>query len=193
MQDPLLQFAEWFDEAAACAEIPDATAMTLATAGANGQPSARIVLLKSHGADGFTFYTNLRSHKSQQLRENPHAALCFYWIPLERQVRIEGTISLVDAAEADDYFASRGRDRQLGAWASDQSAPLASRETLMAHYRAAEAQYKDTDVPRPPHWSGWRLTPSLIEFWKSEPSRLHDRAVYNRAADGSWNHTLLNP
>ena len=152
--------------------------MTLATVGADGRPSARVVLLKSVGADGFVFYTNLRSRKGRELAENRHAALCFHWQVLEEQVRVEGIVSQVPDAEADAYFATRPRISQLGAWASDQSSPLDEFETLHARLREAEQRFEGVEVPRPPHWSGFRLAPDRIEFWKSRPFRLHERERY---------------
>jgi pyridoxamine 5'-phosphate oxidase len=169
MQDPLVRFNDWLQDARACVTISEPTAMTLATATSAGIPSARVVLLKSHGPDGFTFYTNLHSHKSRELFDNPHASLCFYWMPLGRQVRIDGSITLVSDEEADAYFASRARDRQLGAWASDQSAPLANRDALQTRFHALEKEYEGRTIPRPPHWSGWRLTAARIEFWELQP------------------------
>ncbi len=193
MHDPLTHFDRWMTDAHACDGIPDATAMTLATASADGIPAARIVLLKEYTEQGFLFYTNLKSRKSYELRDNPHAALCFYWIPLERQVRIEGSILRAEKDEADAYFAARPRARQIGAWASLQSEPLASREALEARVAEIEAEFQGKEVPRPPHWSGWRLTPSRMEFWQNNPARLHERELYTRAADGSWQYGLLYP
>jgi pyridoxamine 5'-phosphate oxidase len=166
--------------------------MTLATATPQGVPAARIVLLKAHGPEGFVFYGNMESRKFRELAANPHAALCFHWMPLERQVRIEGTVTRVSDADADAYFNSRPRGRQIGAWASQQSRPLASRDELEARNAQFEGKFAGMPVPRPPHWSGWRLTPSAIEFWVNSDVRLHAREVYARTADG-WSHTLLYP
>lgn len=193
MHDPLLQFDRWMKEALACPAIGDATAMTLATATAEGIPSARIVLLKEYGPQGFLFYTNLNSRKSHELNENPHAALCFYWMPLERQVRIEGSITRADDAKADAYFASRPRTRQIGAWASQQSESLRDRQELEVRVTEMEKKFQGHEVPRPPHWSGWQVMPTRIEFWHNNPARLHERELYTRAASGQWEYGLLYP
>ena len=157
--DPITRFGEWLTTATACADIAEPTAMTLATATDKGLPSARIVLLKEYAPQGFLFYTNLHSRKSRELVENPQAALCFHWMPLERQVRVEGAVTQASDAEADAYFASRPRVRQIAAWASHQSEPLASREALEQRVAAITQQYEGQDVPRPPHWSGWPAAP----------------------------------
>lgn len=191
MEDPIKKFAAWFGEVQATG-IKEPTAMTLATATATGMPSARIVLLKAYDERGFVFYTNLTSRKGQEMGENPHAALLFYWPSLDKQVRIEGTLSRVSDAEADAYFASRERHRQAGAWASLQSQPLDARETLLARVDAIEKQYEGKDIPRPPHWSGTRLAPLKIEFWHQRDARLHDREIYTKTG-GGWSHTLLYP
>lgn len=166
--------------------------MTLATATANGTPSARIVLLKAYDERGFVFYTNFTSRKGVEMLENPKAALVFYWPPLDKQVRVEGSVSPVTDAEADLYFATRERHRQAGAWASLQSQPLDSRVTLVARVAEIEEQYKGRDIPRPPHWSGMRLTPQRIEFWHQRDARLHEREVFTHTGSG-WEHTLLYP
>jgi pyridoxamine 5'-phosphate oxidase len=191
--DPITLFGDWLAAARACAAIREPTAMTLATATRDGKPSARIVLLKQHDPRGFVFYTNLSSRKSEELKANSQAALCFYWMPLDRQVRIEGAAGPVEAAEADAYFASRDRNKQAGAWASRQSAPLKDRPTLVTEVAEIEAKYEGKPIPRPPHWSGWRLTPTHIEFWQQGDFRLHQRDLYTRDAKGGWNHTLLYP
>jgi len=191
MTDPFDLFDIWFKEARA-SEINDSNAMALATVGADGQPSVRMVLLKGHGPDGFVFYTNQRSRKAGQLHENGHVALLFHWKSLRRQIRIEGPVSPVTAAEADAYFASRARDSQLGAWASDQSAPLDARETFEARFEEARARYDGQDVPRPPHWGGYRVTPNRLEFWEDRAHRLHHRRAFIRTADG-WDEGLLYP
>ena len=191
--NPLIRFVEWLDAAKAHPAISEPTAMTLATANRLGRPSARIVLLKSVREEGFSFYTNLNSRKSRELKENPYASLCFYWMPLDRQIRIEGTLSAVRDADADAYFASRPRARQIGAWASLQSEPLDSRETLDRRVQELEQQYEGREIPRPPHWSGWILSPESIEFWEQHLARLHDRSIYQRQADGSWRYQLLYP
>ena len=194
MHDPFSKFAEWLAIAQATPAIKEPTAMTLATANGAGIPSARIVLLKEHGPQGFLFYTNLTSRKSEELKANPHAALCFYWMPLDRQIRIEGTIAQAVNDEADAYFRSRPRARQIGAWASLQSQPLANREMLETRFAEFEKKFEGQDVPRPPHWSGWRLNPISIEFWINSDARLHEREIYTRAnATAPWEHGLLFP
>jgi pyridoxamine 5'-phosphate oxidase len=193
MHNALAHFTRWYDDARAHPGVEDVTAMTLATATRDGRPSARIVLLKEYGENGFVFYTNLNSRKGQELAENPHAALCFYWIPLARQVRVEGSIAAVSEAEADAYFASRPRARQLGAWASLQSSPLASRAELENRLAEMEKKFAGGEVPRPSHWSGWRLTPESIEFWQNDNARLHEREIYRRTPSGQWQHGLMFP
>jgi len=169
---------------------PDA--MTLATAGAGGRPSARTVLLKQADERGFVFYTNLTSRKGRQLEQNPRAALCFFWQPLREQVLVEGHVQPVAESEADAYWAGRPRQSQLGAWASEQSRALGSREELEQRLHEYERRYRDSEVPRPPHWSGLRVVPDMLEFWVSRPGRLHDRVRYSRA-DGRWQRSLVNP
>jgi len=191
MIDPIALFDEWF-AAATASEPSDANAMTLATADRDGRPSARMVLLKRHGADGFTFYTNLSSRKAEELKANSHAALLFHWKSLRRQVRIEGPVAPVDPAQADDYFATRSRESQLGAWASDQSRTLASRAELENRFAAAMDRFAIGDVPRPPGWSGYRVTPERFEFWTDRPHRLHERRLFLRDGDG-WRESLLYP
>ena len=188
--DPHALFESWFAEARTL-EPNDADAMTLATASATGVPSARMVLLKGHDARGFVFYTNSASRKGDELAANPSAALLFHWKSLRRQVRIEGPVAAVDPVEADAYFATRSRDSQLGAWASDQSRPLESRDLFEARYRDMAASYPD-DVPRPPHWWGYRLDPERIEFWTDRPHRLHERRLFVRHGSG-WCESLLYP
>jgi pyridoxamine 5'-phosphate oxidase len=193
--DPCQQFARWFDEAT-CAQCPEPNAMTLATVGHDGRPGARIVLLKGFDARGFVFFTNYESRKGHELAAHPHAALLFFWVELERQVRIEGSIGRVDAAESDAYYASRPRSSRLGAWASPQSAPVADRSELEARFAAAEARYASAgeSVPRPAHWGGYRLVPEAFEFWQGRRSRLHDRVRYRRHSDtGSWMIDRLAP
>jgi pyridoxamine 5'-phosphate oxidase len=190
--DPLALFDAWFAEARA-GEPNDANAMALATATPGGLPSVRMVLLKGHGPDGFVFYTNSRSRKGRELLANPHAALLFHWKSLRRQVRLEGPLRPVDAATADAYFASRSRDSQLGAVASDQSAPLASRTTFLERYAEAEDRFRDRPVARPEHWLGFRLTPRAIEFWQDRPHRLDERRLFTRGEEGGWSSTLLYP
>jgi pyridoxamine 5'-phosphate oxidase len=190
--DPHALFDAWFAEAKA-SEPNDADAMTLATVGAAVRPSARMVLLKGHDARGFVFYTNSQSRKGDELAANPHAALLFHWKSLRRQVRIEGAVSPVSAAEADAYFATRSRDSQLGAWASDQSRPLDSRAAFEARYAALKADHEGREVPRPPHWWGYRLVPDRIEYWSDRPHRLHERRLFTLGPDGHWTEGLLYP
>ena len=190
--DPFARFAEWMNEAWAH-EPEDANAMTVATATAGGVPSARIVLLKGADARGFVFYTNKQSRKAEELAANARAALLFHWKPLGRQVRIEGHVEHVSDAEADAYYATRARISRLGAWASDQSRVLAERAELERRLAEYEAKYPGEDIPRPPHWSGYRIVPARFEFWQNMPFRLHDRTVYTRAANGGWTIGKLFP
>ena len=190
--DPISLFAGWYREAEA-AEPVNPGAMTLATAGADGRPSARMVLLKGFDADGFVFYTNMNSAKAGELAENPHASLCFYWKSLARQVRIDGRVAVVSADEADAYFATRARGSQIGAWASDQSQPLESRELLEHRAEQYQSKYASDDIPRPPFWSGYRVVPARIEFWTERADRLHDRRLFERTSDGGWRERLLFP
>lgn len=189
--DPFALFDAWFAEARA-SELNDPDAMALATVDAAGRPSARMVLLKGHGPDGFVFYTNLDSRKGRELATNPVAALLFHWKSQRRQIRIEGSISAVGEAEADAYFATRGRASRLGAWASDQSRPLADRATFEARLAEVEQRFDGQDVPRPPRWSGFRVTPRHIEFWNDREHRLHERRVFTRTGD-EWSEGMLYP
>lgn len=189
--DPIVRFQEWFAEARA-AEPHDPTAMSVATVGAEGRPSVRMVLLKHVDERGFVFYTNLRSPKSVALQRNPFAALCFHWPKLERQVRIDGRVEPVTDAEADKYFATRPRLSQLGAWASRQSLPMAGRFELEREVALAAARFAISAVPRPPHWSGWRVVPDQIEFWHQRAFRHHDRQRYTREG-ASWREEWLFP
>jgi len=189
--DPFTLFDEWFAEARA-GEPNEPEAMALATAGADGQPSVRMVLLKAHGPAGFTFYTHEQSAKGEDLAENPRAALLFHWKSLCRQVRIEGRIERASDAEADAYFATRERDSQLGAWASDQSRPLESRATFERRFDEAEQRFAGQDVPRPATWGGYRVVPDRIEFWTAREHRLHERRLFARSGDG-WSEGLLYP
>ena len=194
--DPYSLFDDWFAEART-SEINDSNAMALATTGANGQPSVRMVLLKGHGRDlgthgGFVFYTNFESRKAMQLFDNKNVALLFHWKSLRRQIRIEGAASPVDDATADAYFATRSRNSQLGAWASDQSRTLADRATFEARFAEIEARFEGQDVPRPPHWSGWMVSPNRIEFWQDREFRLHERWLYERD-DNGWTTGMLYP
>jgi len=190
--DPLALFDEWFAEARA-SEINDPEAMALATAGGAGNPTVRMVLLKGHGPDGFVFYTNEESSKGQQLADNPSAAMLFHWKSLRRQVRVEGPVERVSDNEADAYFATRARDSQLGAWASDQSRPLDSRATFEQRFAELEQRFAGQDVPRPAHWRGYRVVPESIEFWLDRPHRLHERRLFKRDARGGWSEGLLYP
>ena len=190
--DPNALFEEWLAEAV-LSEPNDPTAMALATAGPDGRPSCRMVLLKGHDERGFVFYTNLDSRKGGELDSNPRAALLFHWKSLRRQVRVEGSVEPVSGEEADVYFASRSRDSQLGAWASDQSRPLESRALFESRYEAMKARFEGGEVPRPPRWSGWRVVPERIEFWTDRDHRLHERRLFVREAGGGWSEGLLYP
>ena len=190
--DPFQLFDEWFAEARE-SEPNDANAMALATTDAVGNPTVRMVLLKAHGPDGFVFYTNRNSDKGRQLAENPSAAILFHWKSLRRQVRIEGRVDRAPDEEADAYFATRSRDSQLGAWASDQSKPLDSRQHFEKRYEEVKQRFEGEDVPRPPYWGGYRLVPLIFEFWQDRPHRLHERRVFLAQKDGSWGEGLLYP
>ena len=193
--DPIALFDAWYAEAQA-AEPNDPNAMALATADADGRPSVRMGLLKGHGPDGFVFYTNREGRKAADLAADPHAGLLFHWKSLRRQVRIEGPVTPASDAESDAYFASRGRDSQLGAWASDQSRPLPDRATFEARVAEATARFDGGDVPRPPFWGGYRVTPRAIEFWQDRAHRLHERRLFTRAGpdgDSGWTEGLLYP
>ncbi len=188
--EPFAPFGRWFAEAVEREEL--AEAVTLATVAEDGAPSARLVLFKGFDARGFVFYTNLESRKAAELKGNSRAALCFLWKSLRRQVRIEGTALSVAAAEADAYFAGRPRDSQIGAWASDQSRPLASREALERRFERFARRFGEAAVPRPPYWSGFRIAPQRIEFWQERPFRLHDRWLYLRDGE-AWQRQRLFP
>lgn len=190
-ETPFHLFGVWF-EAANQSEPNDPNAMTVATTGLNGRPAARTLLLKDWDEQGFVFYTNLGSRKAQEMAANPHVALLFHWKSLQRQIRIEGDVSLVSDAQADSYFATRPRTSQLGAWASAQSSPLASREAFETRMQEVEARFAGQTVPRPPFWSGWRLVPDYFEFWQGVDFRLHDRRIFKRRAQG-WETGLLYP
>ena len=192
--NPVRQFQAWFEEALASG-MPMADAMTLCTATADGKPSARMVLLKGLDESGFVFYTNYRSRKARELDANPFAALVLYWEPLERQVRVEGRVSRISAAESDKYFQSRPRESQLGAIASPQSEVIPTRTVLEENYQALEEEYRDESRPvqRPDHWGGYRIVPERIEFWKGRPGRLPDRLLYELQPDGTWRVSRLAP
>jgi pyridoxamine 5'-phosphate oxidase len=190
-RDPIRQFQLWFDDAVA-AKLPLPEAMTLATATPDGKPSARMVLLKQVDHDGFVFFTNYHSAKAEQLDANPYAALVFYWSQLDRQVRVEGRVVRTSAQESREYFSTRPRESQIGAWASAQSQSIRSRDVLEQRARELEAKYRDREVDCPEHWGGYRLKPERIEFWKSRIGRLHDRILYQRDATG-WCITRLAP
>jgi len=189
--DPTVQFATWFRQAME-AGIPEANAMSVATVGADGRPSSRILLIKDFSREGFTWFTNYRSRKGQDLEAHPYAALLFHWVELERQVRIEGRVEKLAEAQSDAYFQSRPLGSRLGALASDQSETIASRDLLEQRFAQAEASHGDQPV-RPPHWGGYRLIPDRMEFWQGRPSRLHDRIVYTRQQDGAWLRERLQP
>ncbi len=193
--DPLVQFDDWFRQALA-AGVPEANSMTLATVGISGRPGARIVLLKDYSFEseprGLVWFTNYESRKGQDLAVHPHASLLFFWPVQERQIRIEGIVSRVSAEESDQYFATRPRDSQIGAWASPQSEVLRSRDELTAREAEFAGRFKD-EVPRPPHWGGYRLVPDYLEFWQGRASRLHDRISYRLEGDASWQIRRLAP
>ena len=190
--NPLKLFRRWFDEAIASgSRLPDA--MTLATATKEGKPSARMVLLKQADEQGFVFYTNYNSRKARELDANPYAALVCYWVQLDRQVRVEGSVERVTAHESNEYFRTRPRESQLGAIASPQSEVIESREFLKRRFRDFDVLYRDRSVARPAHWGGYRLKPESIEFWQNQAGRLHDRILYHHQADGTWTIKRLAP
>ncbi len=195
--DPLAQFDRWFADAVA-AQIEEPNAVVVSTVDGDGQPWSRYVLLKGLDPRGFSFYSNYGSNKSRDLAAQPKAALTFGWLELHRQVNVAGAIERVDPSESDDYWSVRARGSQLGAWASDQSRPVASRDQLLAAYSSMEERYPDGPIPRPPHWGGWRLIPHTVEFWQGRRNRLHDRLRYVRSAtpdtpDGIWELVRLSP
>jgi len=191
-RDPIKQFQAWFDDAIA-AKLPLPEAMNLATATPEGRPSSRVVLLKQVDQKGFVFFTNYHSAKAQQLESNPYAALVFYWPQLDRQVRIEGKVERTSVAESAEYFQTRPRESQIGAWASPQSSVIAGREVLEERARELEEYYRDREIECPGHWGGYRLRPDRIEFWKSRVGRLHDRILYELMSDGEWAIKRLAP
>ncbi|BAY94338.1 MULTISPECIES: pyridoxamine 5'-phosphate oxidase [unclassified Tolypothrix] len=190
--NPFIQFRQWFDQALA-AQLPEPNAMTLATAMPDGKPSARMVLLKNFDERGFVFFTNYNSRKGQELAENPQAALVFWWAELERQVRITGQVEQVSEAESDQYFYSRPENSRLGAWASNQSEVIESREVLEQRLQELQDKYETQEIPRPVNWGGLRVIPTEIEFWQGRPSRLHDRLLYTRIDNGDWKIERLSP
>jgi pyridoxamine 5'-phosphate oxidase len=190
--NPFLQFQDWFTQACE-AQVIEPNAMTLATVASEGKPSARIVLLKDFDPRGFVLYTNFQSRKGQELTQHPAAALVFWWGELERQVRIEGNITPVSDAEAEDYFQSRPRGSQLGAWVSNQSQVIPNRDVLETRLLQLEQEYGDRPIPRPSHWGGYRLVPSYFEFWQGRPNRLHDRLCYRQTSSNTWIIERLSP
>ena len=191
--DPIEIFTSWFNEAKEHPNIIDHTAMTLATATKSGKPSARMVLLKNYNEKEFSFFTNLTSRKSLELKENPYAALCFYWAPLNRQVRIEGKITRISEKEADLYFANRARESQISAWASKQSVTLDKYEDFEQRIDKISKDFKNMDIPRPPFWSGFLLQTKTIELWEDQKYRRHKRYLYNKIANGGWQVRMLYP
>lgn len=190
--DPLQQFQRWL-AAAISAQLPEPNAMTLATADRTGRPYARVVLLKECDANGFVFFTHYHSDKGRQLAENPHAALVFLWLALERQVRIEGTVSQVSSTESEAYFRTRPRENRLGALVSRQSQVIVNRQILDERFQQVEAQYPDDNIPMPHHWGGYRLWPEMLEFWQGRHGRMHDRLRYRRQANNDWLLERLEP
>jgi pyridoxamine 5'-phosphate oxidase len=191
-ENPFEKFGAWFAQAE-LQELNDPNAMTLATVGPGGRPGARTVLLKEWDEGGFVFYTNFESRKSAEIKGSPAVALLFHWKSLRRQVRIEGAAAYVDGVQADRYFATRPRGSQIGAWASDQSKPLESREVFEERVREVEARFEGKDVPRPGFWGGWKVTPDYFEFWQDQRFRLHDREIFARRQDGGWETGRLFP
>jgi pyridoxamine 5'-phosphate oxidase len=190
--NPFVQFRLWFAEAKS-AQILEPNAMTLATANASGEPSARVVLLKELDEQGFVFYTNYQSDKAQDIAANARVSLNFFWGELERQVRVQGAATKVSREESEAYFQTRPRESQIGAWASQQSSVVASREDLARRFQELSAEFEGRDIPCPPFWGGYRVKPSAIEFWQGRPGRLHDRLLYTCADDGFWRVERLSP
>jgi pyridoxamine 5'-phosphate oxidase len=189
--DPIIQFEYWFDEAVQ-ANVPEPHAFTFSSVGAYGKPTSRIVLLRNATAGGFSFFTNYNSRKGHNIDINPNVCANFFWQQLQRQVRVEGIIEKLDAAASDEYFATRPRESQIGAWASNQSEVLESREALEERTAQLTKQYEGQTIPRPPHWGGYRIIPTAIEFWQGRPSRLHDRFLYTLEGT-KWTISRLNP
>lgn len=190
-KDPLEQFKQWFSDATDVGiDLPDA--MTLATSTVDGIPSARMVVLRGFDSNGFCFYTDYDSQKGRELSVNPHAAIVFYWRELDRQVRITGIVEKMSPSESDSYFASRPTSSQLAVWTERQSIEISGRKHLIENYKKAELNYTDRDIPRPPHWGGYRLIPDMFEFWQGSPSRLHDRLCY-RLKESKWEMTRISP
>ncbi|MCP2729621.1 pyridoxamine 5'-phosphate oxidase [Limnofasciculus baicalensis] len=192
LPNPFTQFKIWFDQALS-AQLSEPNAMSIATASLDGKPSVRMVLLKDYDERGFAFFTNYNSQKGQQLRENPWGAVAFWWAELERQVRIEGQVEQVSPEESDSYFQNRPRASQLGAWTSAQSEVINNREVLEQRLAKFQQEYENKEVPRPPHWGGFRVIPTIIEFWQGRPNRLHDRLIYKKQDNGSWIIQRLSP
>ena len=190
--DPFKQFEKWFQEATE-AELPEPNAMSLATASATGEPSIRTVLLKYFGKDGFVFFTNYESKKAQQIEENPHVALLFLWLPLERQVKIQGTATKIPTAESLNYFTSRPRGSQLGAWCSAQSSVISSRKLLEMKFEELKYKFQHGEIPLPSFWGGYRVKPKRFEFWQGRPNRLHDRFSYTLKEETTWEIARLAP
>ena len=191
-RDPIRQFQSWFDQATE-AGLPEPYAATLATASAEGRPSARVVLMRGFDERGFVFFTNYQSRKGREIEANPFAAMCFFWQALERQVRVEGSVIVTSEAESDEYFQGRPTGSKLGAWVSNQSGIVPGRENLEAEMESLQRRFPGDEVPRPPHWGGFRIVPDAIEFWQGRPGRLHDRLVYRRSPEGGWRIERLAP
>ncbi len=192
-QDPFTQFQGWFD-AANAADVPEPNAMVVATASAEGRPSSRVVLMRGFDPKGFVFYTNYESRKGNDLAANPYASCVWFWQGMERQIRVEGSVEKVDPAESDDYWRGRPRNSKLGAWVSDQSQAVESRRALETELEGLKQRFPGEEIPRPPHWGGFRVVPTVVEFWQGRRSRLHDRIVYRRAdRDAPWQIVRLAP
>ena len=190
--DPIRQFRAWYDQAVA-AGLAEPNAMTVATSGRDGRPSARVVLMRGFDDRGFAFFTNYDSRKGSEIEANPFACCVFFWQAMERQVRVEGAVVRVPESESDEYFAGRPRMSKLGAWVSHQSGVVAGREVLETEMKALQDRYPGDEVPRPPHWGGYRVVPDAVEFWQGRRSRLHDRLIYRRADAGGWKVERLSP